>query len=65
MSRQVSLFGATQPAPLSALYAYITQRLTQANLHTAAALLDECRDLMQPLRDAWTSIAAQVNGRPA
>ena len=57
--------GGALAADLSALYAYITQRLTQANLHNDAALLDECRDLMQPLRDAWTSIAAQVNGRPA
>jgi len=54
--------GGALAVDLAALYAYITRRLTQANLHNDAALLDECRDLMQPLRDAWTSIAAQVDG---
>lgn len=47
---------------LDALYAYIGLRLTQANLRNDVAALDECLALMQPLRDAWTSIAPQVDG---
>lgn len=47
---------------LDELYAYIAGRLTLANLRNDEALLDECQRLLQPLRDAWTSIApaAQV-----
>jgi flagellar protein FliS len=44
------------------LYAYVTLRLTQANLRNDAAALDECQALMQPLHQAWGSIAAQVDG---
>lgn len=42
---------------LHQLYAYVTLRLTQANLSSDEATLDECARLMQPLADAWTSIA--------
>ena len=52
--------GGTLAADLSALYAYVTMRLTQANLHNDEARIEECRRLMQPLRDAWTSIAPEV-----
>lgn len=47
---------------LGELYVYVTLRLTQANLRNDAAALDECQALMQPLRDAWSAIAAQVDG---
>ena len=50
-------------ADLAALYAYITSRLTQANLRNDAAALDECLALMQPVREAWASIAPQVDAR--
>ena len=50
-------------ADLAALYAYITLRLTQANLRNDAAALDECLALMQPVREAWASIAPQVDAR--
>jgi flagellar protein FliS len=48
-------------ADLAALYAYITLRLTQANLRNDVAALDECLALMQPVREAWASIAPQVD----
>ncbi|PXW91930.1 flagellar protein FliS [Sphaerotilus hippei] len=45
---------------LSNLYGYITRRLMHAHLHNDAAALDECHRLVQPLRDAWAEIGAQV-----
>jgi flagellar secretion chaperone FliS len=48
--------GGTLAADLADLYAYITLRLTQANLQSDALALDECLALMEPLRQAWTSI---------
>jgi len=45
---------------LAELYAYVTLRLTQANLRNDVRLLDECHALIQPLREAWVSIAPQV-----
>ncbi len=54
--------GGALAADLSDLYAYVTLRLTQANLKNDAAALDECRELMKPLHDAWQSIAPQVDG---
>jgi len=41
---------------LSNLYAYVTTRLTQANLKSDEAALEECVRLLQPLRDAWSDI---------
>lgn len=38
------------------LYAYVTLRLTRANLKGDEAALDECASLLQPLREAWTAI---------
>jgi flagellar protein FliS len=55
--------GGALAADLSELYAYVTLRLTHANLKNDAAALEECRALMKPLHDAWQSIASQVNGR--
>lgn len=42
---------------LSDLYAYITLRMTQANLHNDPAALEECANLLAPIRDAWVAIA--------
>jgi flagellar protein FliS len=56
--------GGALAADLAELYAYITLRLTQANLRNDAAALDECLALIQPLRDAWTSIAPAVDVAP-
>jgi flagellar secretion chaperone FliS len=48
---------------LDDLYAYVTLRLTQANLRNDEAALGECMALIQPLREAWSSIgpAAQAH----
>jgi flagellar protein FliS len=58
--------GGRLAADLSDLYAYIELRLTQANLRSDLQALDECRSLVQPLRDAWASIGPEVQagGRP-
>ncbi len=45
---------------LSALYAYVTVRLTYANLRNDEAALEECVTLISPLRDAWTEIGPKV-----
>ena len=42
--------------------AYVTRRLTHANLHNDMQALDECARLMQPLREAWASIAPARDG---
>ncbi len=55
--------GGALAADLADLYAYIGLRLTQANLRNDSAALDECLALMQPLRQAWASIAPQVDAR--
>jgi flagellar secretion chaperone FliS len=47
---------------LSALYAYVALRLTQANVRNDEAALDECVRLINPLREAWISIGPQVEG---
>lgn len=49
--------GGQLAADLSDLYAYICLRLTQANIKGDTEILQECRRLMQPLREAWDSIA--------
>jgi flagellar secretion chaperone FliS len=55
--------GGAIATDLNDLYAYVTLRLTQANLRADEAGLDECLRLMTPLRDAWLSISDQVAGR--
>jgi flagellar protein FliS len=52
--------GGTLAADLQALYAYIVLRLTQANLRNDAAALDECKRLIDPVREAWNAIAPQA-----
>jgi flagellar secretion chaperone FliS len=39
------------------LYAYTTLRLTQANLRSDLRAIEECKKLIEPLREAWISIA--------
>ena len=53
--------GGTLAADLGELYGYIVQRLTLANVRNDPAALDECRRLIEPLREAWASIAPQVD----
>jgi flagellar secretion chaperone FliS len=57
--------GGSLAGDLADLYAYVSVRLTHANLKNDAAALDECRSLMKPLHDAWQSIAPQVDGARA
>jgi flagellar secretion chaperone FliS len=49
--------GGSLATDLDDLYAYVTLRLTQANLRNDERALDECLALTQPLREAWSSIA--------
>jgi flagellar secretion chaperone FliS len=42
---------------LGDLYSYLAMRLTLANVRNDEAALDECQRLMQPLQEAWASIA--------
>lgn len=48
--------GGALAAQLNELYAYIALRLTQANLRNDEAALDECVQLIEPLRSAWAEI---------
>lgn len=45
---------------LNQLYAYISNRVLFANLRSDAAAVEECCRLVEPLRDAWNQIGAQV-----
>lgn len=42
---------------LAALYAYVTKRLTEANLRNDDTALDECLRVMRPVHEAWTALA--------
>jgi flagellar protein FliS len=53
--------GGTLAADLNDLYAYVSQRLTQANVRGDEAALNECQQLIQPLREAWASIGASAD----
>lgn len=47
------------------LYAYMCMRLTFANLHSDVAAIEECQRLLQPIREAWMSIAPAVTEQRA
>ena len=52
---------------LRELYGYVCMRLTQANLHSDLAAIEECQRLLTPVREAWTAIAgspAAQGGQP-
>lgn len=55
--------GGKLAADLNDLYAYVTLRLTQANLRNDESMLDECQQLLHPLREAWMAIESHA-GRP-
>jgi flagellar protein FliS len=42
------------------LYAYVTVRLTHANLQNDEAAVDECQRLLRPIHSAWSAIGGQV-----
>ncbi|WP_238446676.1 flagellar export chaperone FliS [Azohydromonas australica] len=52
--------GGQLASDLGDLYAYISLRLTQANLRNDPALLDECKRLIEPIIEAWVAIGPQV-----
>lgn len=52
--------GGALAQDLHDLYGYLAMRMTLSNLRNEEAGLEECQRLMQPLRDAWLSIADQV-----
>ncbi len=45
---------------LNLLYVYVSQRLTLANLRNDDKMMQECADLIQPLRDAWVQIGVNA-----
>ncbi len=53
--------GGELSANLSNLYGYVNRRLMQAHLRNDVDALQECQRLIQPLRDAWADIRAQVH----
>lgn len=48
--------GGALAANLNRLYGYVALRLTHANLHNDAAALQECSDLIEPVKVAWLAI---------
>jgi flagellar protein FliS len=46
---------------LRALYEYLSLRLTQANIRNDETILDECVNLIEPLRAAWREIGDKVS----
>jgi len=42
---------------LRELYGYVCMRLTQANLHSDLAAIEECQRLLGPVREAWAGIS--------
>lgn len=46
---------------LNSVYAYITARLTHANLRNDDAALQECAKLLTPIREAWVAIKPAVH----
>jgi flagellar secretion chaperone FliS len=54
--------GGELAARLDQLYAYVSIRLTQANLRNDLSALEECAQLITPIREAWESIPGDVRG---
>lgn len=52
--------GGTLARDLSALYDYLARRLTLANLRNDDAILEECTQLVEPLRQAWRDIGGKT-----
>jgi flagellar protein FliS len=52
---------------LRELYGYVCMRLTQANLRSDVAAIEECQRLLTPVREAWTAIGntPAANGNAA
>jgi flagellar protein FliS len=52
--------GGALAADLNELYAYVTRRLVEANLHNDESALEECERLITPLSKAWAEIGDRV-----
>lgn len=52
--------GGELAANLRSLYDYCIVRLSEANLHSDAAALDEVATLIRPVADAWKEIRSQA-----
>jgi flagellar protein FliS len=46
-------------ASLQSLYTWLLERLVAANVTKNAAVVAECREIIEPLRDAWHEAANQ------
>lgn len=57
--------GGKLATDLADLYAYICMRLMQSNLRHDEAPLEECLQLIQPLREAWAAIGDRVTSSEA
>ncbi len=57
--------GGKLAADLNELYAYLVRRLANAHLRNDDAALAECQRLIEPVRQAWTGIGAQIAAQPA
>jgi flagellar secretion chaperone FliS len=56
--------GGTLARDLHDLYAYVTMRLTRANLNNDLQVLAECAALLAPLREAWKAIRPAQPAQP-
>ena len=50
---------------LAALYNWLLSELTQANVKLDTNRISSCRQVVEPLRDAWRQAAASLAGSPA
>ena len=50
---------------LAALYSWLVGELIQANLKSDIRRVRDCRQVVEPLRDAWREAAASLAGSPA
>jgi flagellar protein FliS len=50
---------------LSALYAWLLSELLRANVKGDLRRIEDCRKIVEPLRDAWTEAAASLASSPA
>jgi flagellar protein FliS len=47
-------------ANLFNLYSYVIRRLMEAHLRNDVHALDECRELLEPVREAWVAIGVRI-----